>query len=72
LTSIPKILSEFARGGDFTTHPTIWKYNENPLVVEKFTKGLQSIIIGEKTPEEVAREVQQIKERELKKEAQRN
>jgi len=30
-------------------------------------KGLQSIILGEKTPEQVASEVQKIKERELAK-----
>lgn len=67
LASIPKILSEFAGVMDLTTHPTIWKYNENAVVTEKFDKGIQSIIIGEKTPEEVAREVQEIKERELRK-----
>lgn len=67
LESIPAVLSEFARAMDLTTHPTVWPYNENALVTEKFDKGIQSIIIGEKTPEEVAREVQAIKERELKK-----
>lgn len=67
LGSIPETLSEFAGVMDLTTHPTLWPYNENALVTEKFDKGIQSIIIGEKTPEEVAREVQQIKERELKK-----
>ena len=67
LSSISPILSEFAGVMDFTTHPTIWPYNENPLVTEKFDKGIQSIIIGEKSPEEIAREVQEIKERELKK-----
>ena len=65
LTSISKVLSEFAGAMDSTTHPTTWPLNEHPLVVEAFDKGIQSIIIGEKTPEEVAKEVQQIKEREL-------
>jgi len=67
LRSIPKILSEFAAVMDQTTHPTIWKYNESPLVVEKFDKGIQSIIIGEKTPRQVALEVQAVKEMQLKK-----
>ncbi len=67
LESIPPILGEFASAMDLTTHPTIWPSNENGLVIEKFDKGIQSIIIGEKTPEEVAREVQAIKERELQK-----
>ena len=69
--SIPTVLSEFASGSEFTTHPTIWPINENPLVSETFTKGLQSIIIGEKTPEKVAAEVQAVKVRELGKEAAR-
>ncbi len=67
LSSITAILSQFAGAMDFTTHPTIWPYSENALVTEKFDKGIQSIIIGEKSPEEIAREVQEIKERELKK-----
>jgi len=67
LSKIPEVLSDFAKAMDKTTHPTIWPYNEFPLVTEKFTKGIQSIIIGEKTPEEVAKEVQDIKEKEMKK-----
>ena len=54
---------------DRTTHPTIWKYNEDHVVSEKFEKGLQSIIIGEKTPEQVAQEVQEAKERVMKRQA---
>jgi len=64
LASIPQVLSEFAQGMDSTTHPTIWKYNEDPLVIEAFDKGLQAIIIGEKSPEEVAAKVQEVKARQ--------
>ncbi len=64
LASIPEVLSEFAQGMDHTTHPTTWKYNEDPLVIEAFDKGLQAIIIGEKTPEEVAAKVQEVKVRQ--------
>ena len=67
LVSIPDILAEFAQSMDSTTHPTVWQYNEDPLVIEAFDKGIQSIIIGEKTPQEVAQEVQQVKERQLEK-----
>ncbi len=67
LLTIPEVLSDFAMTMEQTTHPTIWPYNEFPLVTEKFTKGIQSIIIGEKTPEQIAKEVQEIKEKELKK-----
>ena len=66
LASIPEVLSEFARGMENTTHPTIWKYNEDPLVIEAFDKGLQAIIIGEKTPQEVAAKVQEVKIRQMK------
>lgn len=66
LASIPEVLSDFARGMDNTTHPTIWKYNEDPLVIEAFDKGLQAIIIGEKTPQEVAAKVQEVKVRQMK------
>ncbi len=71
LASIPKILSDFAKTMDNTTHPTVWALNEDPLVTEAFDKGIQSIIIGEKTPEAVAKEVQQVKERQLKKAKQK-
>jgi raffinose/stachyose/melibiose transport system substrate-binding protein len=67
LSSIPPILAEFASVMDNTTDPKIWDQNEKPLVSEKFTKGLQSIIIGEKTPEQVAKEVQTTKEEEMRK-----
>ena len=68
LSSIPQILSEFANSMEHTTHPTIWKYNEAALVTEAFDKGIQSILIGEKTPEQVAQEVQSVKVRQLEKE----
>ena len=71
LTAIPAILSDFAKTMDNTTHPTTWKYNENSLVAEKFGKGIQSIIIGEKTPEQVAKEVQAVKEKEMLREKKR-
>ena len=67
LSSIPSVLSEFASAMDFTTHPTIWKHNELPLVIEAFDKGLQSIVIGEKTPQQVAEAVQGVKTREMNK-----
>jgi len=71
LASIPKVLEEFARGMEHATHPTIWKQTEMPLVIERFTKGLQSIILGKKTPEQVAQEVQEVKIREMERAIQR-
>lgn len=65
LKDIPEVLSQFADDMDNTTHPSVWGVSEFPAVIETFDKGIQSIIIGEKTPEELAAEVQAIKEREL-------
>ena len=66
LTNIPDVLSEFASVTENTTHLTIWPVNENSLVLEAFDKGIQAIIIGEKTPEQVAKDVQEVKVREMK------
>ncbi len=68
LTDISPILSQFAEGMENVTHPNIWPAHERSPVIEVFNIGLQSIILGTKTPEEVASEVQEVKERELAKE----
>ncbi len=65
LKVISPILGEFAKGMDQSTHPNIWPLNEHPLVSEAFDRGLQSIIIGEKTPTQVANEVQKVKDRQM-------
>lgn len=67
LKKIPDILSQFADDMDSTTHPNTWGVSEFPAVIEAFDQGIQSIIIGEKTPETIALDVQKIKERELAK-----
>ncbi len=66
-TKISDILSEFANGMEYSTHPNIWGVSEFSAVIEAWDKGIQSIILGEKTPEEVASLTQAIKERELAK-----
>ena len=67
LKKIPDILAQFSSGMDVATHPNVWGISEFPAVIEALDKGIQSIIIGEKSPEEVAAEVQKIKVRELAK-----
>lgn len=67
LKDIPMVLSQFANAMDNTTHPNVWGVSESPLVIEAFDKGIQSIIIGEKTPQQLGSEIQAIKEREMKK-----
>jgi len=67
LKNIPIVLSQFADDMENTTHPSVWGVSEFPQVIEAFDKGIQSIIIGEKTPGELAAEVRAIKEREMAK-----
>jgi ABC-type glycerol-3-phosphate transport system substrate-binding protein len=64
---VPGILASFVKGMDYATHPNLWGVSESSPVIEAFDRGIQSIIIKEKTPEQVATEVQRIKERELAK-----
>jgi len=67
LGKISPILAQFASAMDYSTHPNVWGVSEFPAVIEALDKGIQSIIIGEKTPEQVAAAVQKIKDRELAK-----
>ncbi|MFC1804787.1 ABC transporter substrate-binding protein [Candidatus Omnitrophota bacterium] len=63
--SLPKINALFARGMDHATHPNAWDVSEFSTVKEAWGRGIQSIILGEKTPQQVAAETQAVKEREL-------
>jgi len=62
--SMPRINQEFASGMDYATHPSAWDASEFLMVIETYTRGIQSIILGEKTPKEVGIETQAVKERE--------
>lgn len=64
---IPNILVQFSDDMDRIMHPNNLPVSEIPSVVEARDKGIQSILIGEKTPEEVAKNVQEIKVREMEK-----
>jgi len=64
LGELSPILAQFADDMELATHPNIWDVSEFPLVTETLDRGIQSIIIGEKTPKQVAGEVQKVKERE--------
>ncbi len=65
---LPPVLESFAKGMENSTHPTLWPLNEDPLVTEAFDKGIQAILIGEKTPQQVAENVQKVKQRQMTKE----
>lgn len=63
LGGIPLMMGQFADDMDNVTHPNILPVQESPQVIEAFTKGIQAIIIGVKTPQEIADEVQAAKQR---------
>lgn len=48
------------------THPNIWPQNEDSRVLEVMNTGLQQIIMGIRTPQEVAQKIQKIKQRILR------
>ncbi len=62
---LPDILMSLIDDLDILTHPNIWPYNEDSRVIEVLNKGLQQIVMGLKTPEEVAQKIQDVKERVL-------
>lgn len=62
---LPPVLKSFAEKMDATTHPSQWPVTEIPTVTEAFDKGIQSILIGEKTPTQVAQEVEALKKKQM-------
>lgn len=62
---LPPILSQFGDDLDNTFHLNTMPVHEDPQVVEAFDKGIQSIMIGEKSPEQVAQDVETVKRREV-------
>lgn len=63
--SLPAILADFAAGMEYVTHPNVWPVNELPRVIERLDKGIQSVIIGEKTPGQLGEELAQLKKEEM-------
>ena len=57
------ILQEFADDMDKMFHPQTLNYYEKPRVLEYMGKGIQGIILGEKTPQQLAKELQELKEK---------
>lgn len=64
---LSEILTSLTADLDILTHPNIWPFNEDSRVTEVMNKGLQQIVMGIKTPLEVAKEIQAVKERVLNK-----
>jgi ABC-type glycerol-3-phosphate transport system substrate-binding protein len=62
-TQLPSLLKGLLANLTSLTHPDTWPRNEDSRVIEIMNRGLQQIVMGLKTPEEVAREIQQKKEK---------
>jgi len=58
-------LAAFADDMDSTVHPRLFDAQEHSTVIEALTKGIQSILIGEATPEQVASQVDDVKRQAL-------
>lgn len=60
---LPSVLKSLLPQLNSLTHPNLWSYNEDYRVLEVMNKGLQQIVMGIKAPQEVAQEIQRVKER---------
>jgi ABC-type glycerol-3-phosphate transport system substrate-binding protein len=67
--STSPVLAKFAAGMEISVHPSRYPITEAPAVVERFDKVIQSILIGEKTPQEAAEDVEAAKKEEQSKPA---
>ena len=61
--NVSPVLHAFAALMEDSIHPNRFAVSEDPRVSEIFTKGIQSILIGEKNPTQVAQEVQKMKKK---------
>ncbi len=64
---VSPVLQGFAALMENSIHPNRFSANEDPRVQEVMTKGIQSILIGEKTAAQMAAEIQKTKEQVKKK-----
>lgn len=67
MSDIPENLAAFAKAMETSTHPLLWPVTEDSLVREARLRGIQAIMIGDKTPEQVAQEVQAVALRQAEK-----
>jgi ABC-type glycerol-3-phosphate transport system substrate-binding protein len=67
VSGLVPVLAQFSDDLDNTFHLNTMPAHERPQVVEAWDKGIQSIMTREKTPAQIAQDVQNVKERELRK-----
>ncbi|MDD5069550.1 MAG: extracellular solute-binding protein [Candidatus Omnitrophica bacterium] len=61
--TLPPILKTLKPNLEVLTHPDVWDKNEDSRVLEVMNRGLQQILLGIKNPQDVAEEIQKVKER---------
>lgn len=59
---LPSILEDFADDMEKTIHPYLLPVVEDADIIEALGRGIQSIIIGEKTPVEIGEEISKLKQ----------
>lgn len=62
LREIPENLAVFLNNIDKATHQNLWPLNEDPRVIDEINLGIQEILIGKKTPQQVAEAVAKVKQ----------
>ena len=60
---LPPMLKSLLGALENLTHPDIWPKNEDSRVIEIMNRSLQQIVMGLKTPQEAARQIQRKKEK---------
>lgn len=65
-TNLSPLLKTLVDDFNKLTHPNIWPRNEDSRVLEVMNTGLQQIILGLTTPQKLARDIQETKERVLR------
>jgi len=60
---ISPVLADFAKMMEDSIHPSRFDHSEEPRVLDVFGKGIQAILIGEKTPQVVSKEIQAMKDK---------
>ncbi|MBU4305309.1 MAG: extracellular solute-binding protein [Candidatus Omnitrophica bacterium] len=65
LMGIPPVMRQFAESMQYAVHPSQLPCVEFPRIAETMGKGIQLIIIGKKTPEQLAQELARVKAEQM-------
>ena len=60
---MPEKLKKLTSNLNSLTHPNVWPYNEDSRIIEVLNRGLQQIVMGIKSPQELAKDIQKKKDK---------